>query len=101
MVETIEKPDTTTDTVTRHIPRYKVIFHNDDKTTMQFVIYLLMNVFLHDEPSAKKVMMEVHQEGAAVAGVYPLEVAEMRQDMCHRLARANKFPLKVTLEPDN
>ena len=100
MVETIERPETTTETVTRHIPRYKVIFHNDDKTTQEFVVYLLKGVFNHSTKDAKRIMMEVHETGAGIAGVYPLEIAEMRQDMCSRLAKANKFPLKVTIEPN-
>lgn len=100
MVETIERPETVTNTNTHHIPRYKVIFHDDETTTQRFVTWLLCKVFNKSENDARKIMLEVHNTGAGIAGVYPLEVAEMRQDLSMRLARANKFPLQVSLEPD-
>lgn len=99
-VEDKTDKNTKTDTSAHHIPRYKVILHNDDKTTMNFITWLLSNVFNHTAIESEKIMMEVHEKGAGIAGVYPLELAEMRQDMSLRLAKANDFPLKVSIESD-
>ena len=53
--------------------RYKVIFHNDDYTTMEFVVALLIHVFHHDESSAQQIMLHIHQNGVGIAGVYTYE----------------------------
>ncbi len=79
---------------------YKVLLHNDDYTTMEFVVWLLMEVFRHDEPASKQIMLHVHQRGVGVAGVYPREVAEMKVQKTVQLARSHDFPLECTMEPE-
>jgi ATP-dependent Clp protease adaptor protein ClpS len=78
---------------------YKVLLHNDDYTTMEFVVMVLMTIFHHSESQAVRVMLEVHKKGVGVAGVYPYEIAESRVAKVTRLARENEFPLRTTLEP--
>jgi ATP-dependent Clp protease adaptor protein ClpS len=80
-------------------PPYKVIFLNDDTTTMDFVVSLLMGLFHLDQATAMRIMLEVHQTGAAVVAVLPLEEAELRQQQVHEAARAAGFPLRCLIEP--
>jgi ATP-dependent Clp protease adaptor protein ClpS len=79
---------------------YKVLLHNDDYTTMEFVVWLLMTVFHHDTTSAQRIMLHVHQKGMGVAGVYPREVAETKVQKVLDLARSHEFPLECTMEPE-
>lgn len=87
------------DAQSRHVPMYKVIFHNDDKTTMDFVVMVLMRFFNHEVEEAVKLMLEVHNEGEAVVGVYPFETAEFKRDQTISAARPT-YPLMVTIEED-
>jgi ATP-dependent Clp protease adaptor protein ClpS len=80
--------------------RYKVVLHNDDYTTMEFVVWVLQTVFHHDEPTAMQIMLHVHKNGIGVAGVYPREVAEARVAKVDALARAHEYPLKTSMEED-
>lgn len=82
------------------IPLYRVIFHNDDRTSFQFVEFAGQRFFNKNPEDAKRLAREVHEENAAVAGVYALEHAEMRRDATVELARANRFPFQVTIEPE-
>jgi len=79
---------------------YKVLFHNDDYTTMEFVVWALMSVFHHDEATATGIMLHVHKNGIGVAGVYPRDVAETRAARVEALARAHEFPLRCTVEEE-
>lgn len=79
-------------------PLYKVLLHNDDFTTMDFVVYILESVFHKGEADAVKIMLAVHQQGVGVAGVYPYEIAETKVDKVAQLAKAHDFPLLCTLE---
>ena len=81
-------------------PLYKVLLHNDDYTTMEFVVYILQTVFHKAESSAVRIMLAVHQQGVGVAGVYTYEIAEVKVDKVTELARANEFPLLCTLEEE-
>lgn len=83
----------------RHPRLYRVLLHNDDYTTMEFVVTLLLNVFHRTETEAVQIMLHVHRRGLGVAGVYPREVAESRVDKVARLAREAEFPLRCTMEP--
>lgn len=80
--------------------RYKVVLHNDDYTTMEFVVWVLQTVFHHDESAAMQIMLHVHKNGIGVAGVYPREVAEARVAKVDALARAHEYPLKTSMEED-
>ena len=79
-------------------PLYKVLLHNDDFTTMEFVVYILQTVFQLGETEAVAVMLQVHVEGVGVGGIYPYEIAEMKASKVMSLAQANEFPLLCTIE---
>lgn len=80
---------------------YKVVFHNDDYTTREFVVFVLQTVFHHDEHTAERIMWHVHTQGKGVAGVFTFEIAESRAHRVEELAQANEFPLRVTVEPED
>ena len=80
--------------------RFKVVLHNDDYTTMEFVVWVLQSVFHHDEPAAMQIMLHVHKNGIGVAGVYPREVAEARVAKVDALAQAHEYPLRTSMEED-
>ena len=80
-------------------PRYAVILHNDDYTTMEFVVEVLTVDFSRPYQEAMDLMLKVHEQGKAVAGVYSHEIAESKVAKVTEKARANGFPLKLTLEP--
>lgn len=77
---------------------YKVLLHNDDYTTMEFVVYVLQGVFHRSEAEATQIMLHVHKHGLGVAGVYTRDVAETRVAQVEALARANEFPLRCSLD---
>ena len=79
---------------------YKVIFHNDDFTTMDFVVMILKNIFFKNEVEAETLMLEVHKKGKAVAGIYPRDIAMSKIQKATRLARESNFPLRLTCEPE-
>jgi ATP-dependent Clp protease adaptor protein ClpS len=95
-----QKPATHVDEKSKRAPMWKVLLHNDEKTTMEFVVWLLMRFYGHDIDKAKAIMLEVHNTGQGLAGVYPQEVAELKKDQTVSAARTQKFPLTVTIEPD-
>jgi ATP-dependent Clp protease adaptor protein ClpS len=78
---------------------YKVLLLNDDYTTMEFVVRVLMSVFHHEEEKAVEIMLHVHHNGVGVAGVFTYEVAETKAKKVHELARQEEFPLRCSLEP--
>ena len=77
---------------------YRVLLHNDDYTTMEFVIAILVEVFHKSAEQAAAIMFAVHKNGMGVCGVYPHEVAETKVVMVHNRARREGFPLKSTME---
>jgi len=79
---------------------YKVILHNDDFTTMDFVVFILMHVFKRSEIEAFTIMFKVHTEGIGVAGIYPYEVAQMKSEKAMNLSRAHEYPLLCTVEEE-
>ena len=79
---------------------WRVIFHNDDKTTMDFVVFLLVKVFHKNPQEAIELTMQIHVDGAAVVGVYTHEVAETKMNICIRTARNEGHPLNVSIEED-
>ena len=81
-------------------PLYRVLLHNDDFTTMEFVVYVLQKVFQRSEADAVRVMLQVHLEGVGVAGVYTYEVAEMKAAQVASLAQSSEYPLLCTVEAD-
>lgn len=79
-------------------PLYKVLLHNDDYTSMDFVIMVLETVFHKKAEDATRIMMNVHQQGIGVAGVYTRDIAETKMALVHDLARQHEYPLKCSLE---
>ena len=81
--------------------RYKVIFHNDDYTTMEFVVIALMQFFYKSETEATYIMLTVHKKGSGIAGVYTRDVAETKVQKVTEFARDHGMPLLVTAEPES
>ncbi len=79
-------------------PLYQVLLHNDDYTTMDFVVWVLQSVFSMAEEHAIQIMLNVHVKGIGVAGIYTYEVAEMKVERTTALAREHEFPLLCTME---
>ncbi len=79
-------------------PLYRVLIHNDNFTTMEFVVYVLHSIFQHTEGAAIQIMLNVHVEGVGIAGIYPYEIAEMKVAKVTSLAQANEFPLLCTID---
>jgi ATP-dependent Clp protease adaptor protein ClpS len=79
---------------------FKVILHNDDYTTMAFVVEILESVFFKEPAEAYRLMMKIHTEGQAVCGAYAHEIAETKVAAVHAHARKAGFPLRASLEPD-
>lgn len=80
---------------------YKVLMHNDDYTTRDFVVWVLQTIFHKGENDAVRVMLHVHQNGVGVAGLYTREVAETKVAKTERLAREHEYPLRLTMEPED
>ena len=80
--------------------QYKVIFHNDDFTTMEFVTDVLRRVFNKPADEAVTLMMRVHREGQAVVGIYSYDVATSKVRKATTMAREAGFPLRLTVEPE-
>lgn len=82
-----------------HEPRmYKVILHNDDYTTMEFVVEVLQRVFHKSSTEATRIMLNVHRNGTGLCGVYTAEVAETKVELVHHMARRSGFPLHCSME---
>ncbi|MFZ1984837.1 MAG: ATP-dependent Clp protease adaptor ClpS [Desulfatitalea sp.] len=87
-------------TRTQRPPMYQVLLHNDDFTTKEFVVQILVAVFHKLLPEATQLMWQVHRHGKGVAGVFTREIAETKVAAVTTLAREAQFPLKVTMEPE-
>lgn len=79
-------------------PMYHVIMHNDDITTMQFVTFVLMEVFGYTQQEAERLMMIVHTQGDAVVGTYTRDIAMSKVALTQSIARDNNYPLQLTIE---
>jgi len=77
---------------------WKVLLHNDDYTTQEFVVFLLKTIFRKSEPEATAIMLAVHRAGVGVAGIYTRDVAETRAVRGRQLAEREGFPLLLTVE---
>ena len=85
-------------TRTKKPPMYKVLLHNDDYTTMEFVVDVLEHIFGMDRTTATRVMLEVHTRGKGVCGVYTFEIAETKVAQVTTYARQQQHPLLCTME---
>ena len=80
--------------------RYKVIIHNDEVTTMDFVVRVLREVFFMSPEDAETMMMKVHNEGESVVGIYSYDIARSKVSKAMSMAREERFPLRLTYEPE-
>ena len=81
-------------------PRYKVIFMNDNVTTVEFVMAVLYQIFDHSNESAEALTVKIHEEGQATVAILPHEIAETKAVEVTLIARGNNFPLNVKIEPE-
>ena len=96
--QTIKKSDTRVDI--RKPRMYKVIIHNDDYTTMDFVVEIIVRVFHKGVAEATRIMFDVHSKGKGVVGVYPYDIAITKVKAVECLAREKSFPLKSSCEEE-
>lgn len=80
---------------------YRVLLHNDDYTTREFVVDVLRGIFHHSEAEAVRVMLHVHFNGLGVAGVFTREIAETKVRAVEDLAREREYPLRLSMEPED
>lgn len=92
--EVVEKTDQTT----KRPEEWRVILHNDDYTTMEFVLDILESIFHRSPAEAHRIMMHVHTRGHGVCGTYPYEQAETKVGLVHDRAREQGFPLRASME---
>lgn len=78
---------------------FRVVLHNDDYTTMEFVVEVLMVVFHRTIVEATRIMLDVHQKGRGVVGTYTFDVATTKADTVREMAQVREFPLLCTVEP--
>ncbi|MEZ4463787.1 MAG: ATP-dependent Clp protease adaptor ClpS [bacterium] len=81
-------------------PMYRVIFHNDDYTTRDFVVLVLMRYFHKSHAEASTIMLHVHTQGRGIAGIYPYDIAATKISQVEQLASKHQMPLRLTMEPD-
>ena len=79
---------------------WRVLLHNDDFTTQDFVVWVLETVFHKPAAEAVTIMLHVHTAGVGVAGIYTRDVAESKIAATEQLAEQHEFPLRVTMEPE-
>ena len=89
-----------TDEEVEEPPMYKVFILNDDYTTMEFVVEVLIHVFNKSVEEATSTMLKVHREGVGLCGIYTFEVAETKVNTVHTVARQEGFPLRCTMEKE-
>ena len=82
----------------KHPSMYKVLLHNDDYTTMEFVVYVLETIFHKSSAEAMQIMLHVHKNGFGVCGVFTHEIAETKVVAVHDLAKKYEFPLRASFE---
>ena len=79
-------------------PLYRVIIFNDDYTPMEFVVFILIEIFHHPPERAERIMLSVHKDGMGVAGIYHLEIAEQKAYESAEEAKEHQYPLKINVE---
>ncbi len=79
---------------------FKVLLHNDDYTSMDFVVEILTGIFHKNHAQAEQIMLQIHEKGKAICGVYSFEIAQTKAEQVKQLAKQNEFPLLATIEED-
>ena len=107
MVKVVQDQSNNTDVIDRPPKKKKepekpgnfaVALHNDNFTPMEFVVYVLQEIFNHPHERAEQIMLAVHNEGMGIAGVYRFEIAEQKASDTAVEAKENDYPLKITIE---
>jgi ATP-dependent Clp protease adaptor protein ClpS len=80
---------------------FKVLLHNDDYTSMDFVVEVLMGIFHKSAMEAEKIMIQIHEKGMGVCGIYSFEIAQTKAEQVRQKAKQNEFPLLATIEEDS
>ncbi len=80
---------------------FRVLLHNDDYTSMDFVVEILMKIFHKNLQESEAIMINIHEKGKAICGVYIFEIAQTKAAQVKQLAKQNEFPLLSTIEKDN
>jgi ATP-dependent Clp protease adaptor protein ClpS len=93
-----EKVESRTEEILQEPIKYKILMHNDDYTTMDFVVQVLETVFNKSPSEAVQIMLNVHRKGIGVCGIFTAEVAETKVETVHSMARQHGFPLKCSME---
>lgn len=99
-IETIETVENRVEDEVKEPPMYKVLIHNDNYTTKEFVVQILMTIFHKSADEAAQLMWRVHNSGRGICGVYPFEVAETKVATVTNIAREHGYPLKTTMEEE-
>jgi ATP-dependent Clp protease adaptor protein ClpS len=94
----LSEPGVGTEQEIREPRMYRVVLHNDDYTTMDFVIEVLMSIFHKPVADATRIMLDVHKKGKGTCGIYTYDIAATRVARVHQLAQKREFPLKCSLE---
>ena len=95
-----EKTQTRDQDALQEPPLYRVLLHNDDYTTMDFVVMILQTVFHKNTEEATRIMLNVHHQGIGIAGIYTREIAETKVAIVHQMAKQHQFPLRCSLEKE-
>jgi len=80
---------------------FKVLLHNDDYTSMDFVVEVLTGIFHKSHAQAEQIMLQIHEKGKAICGVYSFEIAQTKAQQVKQSAKQNEFPLLATIEEDS
>lgn len=99
-VKEIEKHKTKKAPLKSEPPKFKVILLNDDYTSMDFVVGVLISIFNHDMQSAVDIMLAIHKQGRGICGVYTYEIAETKVFQVEKMARTENFPLRAIIEEE-
>ncbi len=78
--------------------KWAVVLYNDDFTPMEFVVFVLIEIFHHPPERAERIMLSVHKDGMGVAGIYHLEIAEQKAHETAEEAKEHQYPLKIKVE---
>ena len=79
---------------------FRVLLHNDDYTSMDFVVEVLIGIFHKTHAQAEQIMLQIHEKDKAICGVYSFEIAQTKAEQVKQLAKQNEFPLLATIEED-
>jgi ATP-dependent Clp protease adaptor protein ClpS len=96
--QNLPEGDVKNDQEIREPKMYRVVLHNDDYSTMDFVIEVLISIFHKPAADATRIMLDVHKKGLGICGVYTYDIAATRVARVHQLAKKRQFPLKCSIE---